>query len=191
MTEGVKPASGAAGADLEFHVKYTDPDGCPSINPVQVTVEGVDTYTMTGDGGDLDCTDGRIYSFSKNDLTAGTYNYYFSATDDGGEPAYGDESEYGDPTNTGTYEVAVVDAQKVRPAGGTGWYTKIQDAIDDARSDSKLTLVYEGTYETVGGIHNGRLNLWEASYITARSMATTTPTGEALSVSAGVIPARS
>ncbi|MDW7773480.1 MAG: Calx-beta domain-containing protein [Desulfobulbaceae bacterium] len=158
VTEGVKPAYGATGADFDFYVKYTDPDGCPSINPVQVTIEGVGTYEMTGDGGDLDCTDGRVYSVSKTDLTAGTYNYYFSAIDNGGASAYGD------PAITSTYTVEVVDAQKVRSAGGTGWYTKIQDAIDAARSDSKLTLVYEGTYETDGGVRNGRLNLWDASY---------------------------
>ena len=153
--EGVKPAYGAIGADFEFVVQYTDPDGgCPAAaDAVQVTIDGSTSNMVEVDSGDNDCSDGKLYTYTTALSSVGTFYYNFSATDDGGAAAFGE------PTAVSTYQVEVVDAYKVRPAGGSGWYTTIQAGVDAAIDPSpvKEVLVYEGDY-------NERLNLWTGTY---------------------------
>lgn len=135
--EGVKPPAGATGADYEFAVSYTDPEGqCPATpGGIQVVLGGI-PYDLAPLDGDPDCSDGKGYGVTVNLAVAGDYAYRFAATD-------GADAAFGEPTREHT--VRVVDALKVRPAGGAGWYSSIQAAAN-AVTDDVTILVYEGTY---------------------------------------------
>ncbi|OEU75632.1 MAG: hypothetical protein BA864_02630 [Desulfuromonadales bacterium C00003093] len=149
IVNGVKPQSGATGADFVFTVRYTDSDNeIPST--IQVWVDENDDadygvaekYALTEvDSGDTTYSDGKLYSTTRALTLAGdnALNYRFYATD-GIDTAVGEA--------TGDHSVTVVDALKVRPAGGSGWYSTIQSAIldVDAENGAHTILVYEGTY---------------------------------------------
>lgn len=63
-------------------------------------------------------------------------SYRFQASD-------GIDTAVGEPVDD--HSVTVVDALKVRPSGGTGWYSTIQESID-AVKNAHTVLVYEGIY---------------------------------------------
>ncbi|MEW6418621.1 MAG: Ig-like domain-containing protein [Nitrospirota bacterium] len=130
LTEGVRPRTGAINANFEFRVKYSDADNqCPTS--IQVTVNGT-PYDLTDNDG-ASCLTGRTYYRSIIVGTAGDLNYSFSASD-------GIDSAAGTPTSN--HLVSVINtAYKVRPAGGSGWYSTIQDAIN-ASTDPSTILVY-------------------------------------------------
>jgi hypothetical protein len=146
---GVRPQSGADGTDFVFTVSYADSEGeCPSgASDIQLWVDANDNLVYEAseqhdltqaDAGDIDCTDGKLYTTSRALTLAGDnlLNYRFYATD-------GVDTAVGEPTND--HSVTVVDALKVRPAGGSGWYSTIQSAID-AVNGAHTVLVDEGTY---------------------------------------------
>lgn len=148
-SKGVQPAFGADGADFEFSVRYTDPDNqCPSgAGAIQVWIDENDNgsyeaderYDLSeDDGSDTNCADGKLYGLVRPLFLAGdnTFNYRFHASD-------GTDAAVGEPA--GDAAVTVVDALKVRPAGGTGWHGTIQAAIDAVDNDH-VVLVYPGTY---------------------------------------------
>ncbi|MCF6281685.1 MAG: right-handed parallel beta-helix repeat-containing protein [Candidatus Polarisedimenticolaceae bacterium] len=89
------------------------------------------------DGGDVNCADGKLYSTTVALTTAGDtlFNYRFFANDSV-EDAMGEA--------TTDHQVTVLNAVKVRGAGGAGWFSTIQSAIDDAGSSH--VVVYDGTY---------------------------------------------
>ncbi|MEW6218264.1 MAG: choice-of-anchor Q domain-containing protein [Thermodesulfobacteriota bacterium] len=147
--EGVKPAAGATGADFEFFVRYTDPENqCPpAASDIQVWVDVNDNsayepgekYNLSADDpGDANCADGKLYKKTMSLALAGdnVLAYRFAASD-GTDPAIGT------PVTGST--LTVVNAQKVRPGGGVGWYATIQGAID-AVDGAHTVLVYDGTY---------------------------------------------
>ncbi len=162
--EGVKPASGIAGGSFEFLVNYTDPDNdCPpGAGDIQVWVDLDDSssyepgekYNLSADdGGDVTCSDGKLYKKSMSIALAGDndLNYRFYASD-------GTDIALGTPITDTT--VTVVDALGVRIGSGDSgplWYNSIQAAIDAARSGTKKVLVYEGAY-------NESLSLWQSNY---------------------------
>jgi hypothetical protein len=146
VTDGVKPALGADGADYEFMVTYTDPDNtCPASDSsdIQVWIDedgggygAGEKHNLTeDDSGDTDCTDGKVYKLTRQLSTVGAFDYRFYASD-GTETALGEA--------IGNRVVTVIDAVKVRPSGGTDWFDTIQGAIDP--SAYTTILVYEGTY---------------------------------------------
>jgi hypothetical protein len=144
--DGVKPQEGATGAEFAFTVSYADSeDDAPSIIEVWIDVDddssygGTEKYALTEiDGGDTIYSDGKLYTTTRTLILAGdnVLNYRFYATD-------GIDTAVGEPIVDRS--VTVVDALKVRPAGGAGWYTTIQAAID-AVNGAHMVLVYEGTY---------------------------------------------
>ncbi len=146
---GVKPTRGANDAEYEFLVKYTDPDNnFPSASGgIQVWIDGNDNglyeetekYNLSADDpSDADCTDGKLYSTIRTLAYVGDGRliYRFFASD-------GSDRAKGEPVTGDT--VVVIKALKVRPAGGTGWYSTIQAAVD-ASSDGSSIVVYDGTY---------------------------------------------
>ena len=143
---GVKPQLGAADTDFIFTVNYID-----SENEAPTTIEvwvdenddgsygAAEKYALTEvDGGDTTYSDGKLYSTSMVLALAGdnVLSYSFQASD-------GTDSALGEATSD--QSVTVVDALKVRPAGGSGWYSTIQPAIDAIDGEHTI-LVYEGTY---------------------------------------------
>ena len=157
--QGVRPARGANDAEYEFLVKYTDLDNdFPALNGIQVWVdendngsyESSERYNLTEeDAGDTDCRDGKLYSASLLLAYAGDgiLNYRFYAND-------GNDQAAGDPVSGSS--VTVINALKVRPSGGSGWYSTIQAAIN-ASSDGSTIIVYDGTYNedvVLSGTHN-------------------------------------
>ncbi len=147
--DGVKPQTGATGADFLFTVKYVDLEGqCPpGASDIQLwvdanddlTYDATEQYDLTAiDTGDTDCSDGKLYTTTRVLTLANdnVLNYRFYATD-GIDTAIGEAAS--------DHSVMVVDALKVRPAGGTGWYSTIQAAID-AIDGAHTVLVDEGTY---------------------------------------------
>jgi Right handed beta helix region len=135
VTNGAKPALGAAGGDFEFAMKYTDPDACPSPGVFQVWIDldgggysGSEQFDMVeSNPADINCSDGKVYRYTTTISNAGTYNYRFHAND-GFEDAVGEA--------TTTRRVEVVDAVAVHNG------QSIQSVI---RWDQTI-LVYEGTY---------------------------------------------
>jgi len=149
FTSGVKPASGPAGGDYEFKIRYTDPDNqCPpAASDIQVWIDMDDSgdyaagekYNLSEvDAGDTDCSDGKLYKATRTLSLAGdnSLNYRFYASD-------GTDTATGAPVFNNT--VTVVNALKVRPGGGSGWYSSIQAAID-AVDGEHTVLVYPGSY---------------------------------------------
>lgn len=144
--DGVQPETGAAGADFVFTVKYTDNENQgPATIQVWIDENDVDSYggsekyDMTEvDSSDTTYSDGKLYTITRALTLAGdnVLNYRFYATD-------GIDATIGEATSD--HSVTVVDGLKVRPAGGSGWYTTIQSAID-AVDGAHTVLVYEGTY---------------------------------------------
>jgi parallel beta-helix repeat protein len=144
LRDGVRPGTGADGAEFEFMVLYTDPENecpAPASGDIGVWIDEDDSGTYDpgegydleeGDHGDTDCSDGKIYRLSHTLNAAGDGDlfYTFVATD-------GADSAYGDPTADRT--VSVMTATKVRPAGGTGWETSIETAVSN---NTGLILVY-------------------------------------------------
>jgi len=138
VTNGVKPAFGAAGEDFEFAIIYTDPSGCPSEGVFQVWIDlDGDGYSDTEqfdleeyDPDDDNCTDGKVYTYASPIFDAGTYNYRFYANN-------GSVDGVGEAATTGRVEV--VDAVAVYDG------ESIQDEIKLHVSDVTI-LVYEGIY---------------------------------------------
>ena len=161
--EGVKPARGANDADYEFLVNYTDLDNefPPMADDIQVWIdendngiyEETEKYNLNEDDpADTDCTDGKLYYVTH--LLAftgdGELNYRFYASD-------GSDEATGEAVDGGV--VTVVNALKVRPGGGSGWYSSVQSAID-ASSEGSTIVVYDGTYYDdveLGSDHNRTL----------------------------------
>jgi hypothetical protein len=144
-TDGVRPSMGATGGDFEFTVQYTDGNNqCPSgAGDIQVWIDENDNgsyeagekYNLSAvDGGDANCMDGKLYSASRPLTLAGdnVLKYRFYATD-------GVEAATGAPA--ADTNITVVNALKVRPAGGAGWYSTIQAAVN-ASTDPSTILVY-------------------------------------------------
>ena len=164
VSKGVKPVSGPDGGDFEFIVKYTDLDNIPPSS-IQVWVDENDTGNGTFeetekfdleevDASDTVYTDGKLYKITQSLSLAGDNSlyYHFYASD-------GTDSAIGDPTSNN--EVTVVSAYKVRPSGGVGWHSTIQDAVDAVDGEQTI-LVYEGTYEDpylyfYGGVDNNTI----------------------------------
>lgn len=145
-SDGAKPQAGANGANFDFTVRYADMEGqCPpTASDIQLWIDENDNlvyerYDLTEiDPADTNCTDGKLYTISIPLALAGDnlLNYRFYASD-GIDTAVG--------VATTDHSVTVVDALKVRPAGGSGWYSTIQSAID-AVNGAHTVLVYQGTY---------------------------------------------
>ncbi|MCK4535837.1 MAG: hypothetical protein KAT93_02425, partial [Desulfuromonadales bacterium] len=142
---GVKPQEGATGADFVFTVSYADHENeAPATIQVWVDVNddgsyaGTEKYTLTAFDSDSIYSDGKLYTTTRVLTLAGNnvLSYRFYATD-------GTDTAVGEPASD--HSVTVVDALKVRPAGGSGWYSTIQSAID-AIDGAHTVLVDEGTY---------------------------------------------
>lgn len=135
VTNGVKPALGAAGENFEFVVKYTDPDNCLSSGVFQVWIDlngegysSSEQFDMVEDDPlDIDCTDGKVYRYTTAIPSAGTYNYRFYANN-------GIEDAVGEATTT--RRVEVVDAVAIHDG----------ESIQSAITHDVTILVYEGTY---------------------------------------------
>lgn len=144
-TEGVSPHTGAAGADFTFLVNYTDQNNsCPASGSGNIQVwidennngiyEDSEKYNLTEvESGDTDCTDGKLYKTTRALAYAGNGNlaYRFYATD-------GSLTAIGDPADSDSTVTVVSGARKVRPTGGSGWYSTIQSAV----SAGQTILVY-------------------------------------------------
>ncbi|MBI4826970.1 MAG: right-handed parallel beta-helix repeat-containing protein [Nitrospirae bacterium] len=162
-TEGVRPSTGAGGADFEFWVEYTDGENdCPpTANDIQVWIDENDNtsydagekYDLTeDDAGDTNCADGKIYKVTRAISFAGdgSLNHRFYASD-GTDPATGT------PTSDSTVNV-VNTAYKVRPSGGTGWYSTIANALT-ASPASSTVLVYPNADFTAATYAGGLSNI--------------------------------
>jgi predicted outer membrane repeat protein len=150
LAEGVRPGIGANGADFNFRVKYKDSlDGdCPDANGVKVVVNGT-TYTLTQNDG-ASCQTGREYYDSVTINTVGNLNYSFNAKDSRGADATG--------VPISDHVVSVLSAYKVRPTGGTGWYSTIADALT-ASPASSTVLVYPNADFTAATYAGGLSNI--------------------------------
>lgn len=113
-SDGVSPDYSANGANFEFRVNYidTDPGECPpGASDIQVWidanddgdyVDGGEKLNMTAvDGGDSDCTDGKLYTYTAALSYAGDgdLNYRFYASD-------GTNTATGDPTSNNVVSVS-------------------------------------------------------------------------------------
>jgi len=157
LTEGVRPGAGARGAGFEFRVKYSDADNqCPAS--ISVTVNG-GTYALTdNDGGS--CLTGRTYYKTVSIADTGNINYSFAASD-------GLDTATGQPT--GNYVVSVIDTDfKVRPAGGSGWYSTITDAI--AASTNPSTIVVYPNNDFNQAAYSGNIVLQNKDNRTLKSV---------------------
>jgi hypothetical protein len=119
-----------------FLVKYTDPNNsCPASGSsnIQVWIDENDNgsyepgekYNLTEvDAGDTDCTNGKLYKTSRQLAYAGDGNllYRFYAFD-------GSTAALGYPADSDSMVTVVTGARKVRPTGGSGWYSTIQSAV--------------------------------------------------------------
>jgi hypothetical protein len=149
-TDGVRPPLGASNTDFEFLVNYTDLDN-QCAGTIQVWVDSNENghydsdekHTLTAvDSADNNCSDGKQYHKTDLNLFAADnslLNYRFYA-DDGIQPAAGIASIGG--------TVNVIEAQRVRPGGGTDWESDINVAVNKL-SGSTTTLVYPNTNYTV------------------------------------------
>jgi parallel beta-helix repeat protein len=147
-TDGVSPAVGATGADFTFTVNYLDGDNqCPTAGNIQVWVDANknsvydagEKHNLTEvDGADLNCADGKLYQTTRTlyYFVDEFFDYRFHAND-GVEDAIGEA--------TADRQATALNALKVRPAGGSGWYSTIQSAID-ITTDAHTVVVYDGTY---------------------------------------------
>ncbi|MCF6281686.1 MAG: right-handed parallel beta-helix repeat-containing protein [Candidatus Polarisedimenticolaceae bacterium] len=146
-TKGVAPITGATGGDFTFTVNYTDNDifECPTT--IQVWIDSNDNAVYDVDekhdltevnGADVSCSDGKLYQATQtlSYFGDGIFNYRFYATD-GTDDAVGEAIT--------ERQVTALNALKVRPAGGTGWYSTIQSAID-ITNGAHTVVVYDGTY---------------------------------------------
>lgn len=142
-SEGVRPPAGSAGADFQFLVNYTDADGQCAVS-IQVWIDENDDATyaagekynlLATDGGDIDCTDGKLYAMTRTLSQAGdavlTYRFYAS---DGVDPAGGAPATGG--------EVGVHGGLTVRPSGSALAYdyTSIQTAVDNSSSGDTVVV---------------------------------------------------
>ncbi|TAN40757.1 MAG: hypothetical protein EPN25_06600, partial [Nitrospirae bacterium] len=171
-TEGVSPRSGAAGADFTFLVKYTDQNNsCPASGSSNIQVwidennngiyEPGEKYNLTEvDAGDTDCTNGKLYKTTRTLAYTGdgNLNYRFYATD-GTQTAIGDPADY-----DGTVTV-VNGARKVRPTGGSGWYSTIQSAV----AANQTILVYPNA-DFTPATYNESVAVNSVSNLTIRSV---------------------
>ena len=142
LSEGVRPVLGASGEDFEFYVKYTDADGTcpPTASDIQVWIdEDGDGYDLSEkhdltefDGGDADCSDGKLYKATLSLSNLGDTNYRFYGSD-------------GTDTATGTpvigSDVTVIDAIVVRPSGQGGDYNSVGAGIGGSSANDTI-LVY-------------------------------------------------
>lgn len=171
-TEGVSPRTGAAGADFTFLVKYTDQNNsCPAsgTSNIQVwidendngTYETGEKYNLTEvDAGDTDCTNGKLYSTTRPLAYAGdgSFTYRFYATD-------GSLTAIGDPADSDSTVTIVNGARKVRPTGGSGWYSTIQSAV----AADQTILVYPNA-DFTPATYNESVELNNTSNVTIRSV---------------------
>ena len=160
LSNGVRPAIGATGADFEFLVEYTDADNDPP-SAIEVWVDANDNgsyevgekYAMTEvDAGDIAYTDGKLYKYSGAVSYAGDgiLNHRFYATD-------GTDEAAGLPTSNSTLTV-VNTTYKVRPTGGSGWYSTIADALTGSPASSTV-LVYPNNDFTAATYAGGLSNI--------------------------------
>ena len=147
LTEGVRPRTGAKDADFEFRVRYSDPDNeCPTS--IRVTVNGT-PYDLTGNDG-ASCQTGRTYYRTMAIASTGDLNYSFAASD-GADAATG--------TPVADHVVSVIDtAYKLRPTGGSGWYSDLATAYNATPASGTL-LVYPNADFTAATYTGGLSNI--------------------------------
>ena len=141
LSNGVRPATGAKDTTFDFMVSYTDQEN-QCADTIQVWVDEnnsgaydpLEKHELTElDPTDTDCSDGKVYQTTLIlSHEADPMEYRFFATD-------GLEAATGSPTADSP--VAVLAALKVRPSGGTGWYSTISAALDIA-VDPTTIVVY-------------------------------------------------
>lgn len=169
LTGGVRPREGADNGTFEFRVRYLDWDNnSPSVIQVWVDVndngvydsgEKFDMAVVSGQGSDY--RNGVVYFKKLNIPYAGDgdLKYRFYAVDSDNATATG--SPVSDSTLT------VRNALKVRPEGGTGWYSTIASAIT-ASADNSTILVYP--YDNMTAATYGNITFWNKSNRTVRSV---------------------
>ncbi|MCF6282261.1 MAG: right-handed parallel beta-helix repeat-containing protein [Candidatus Polarisedimenticolaceae bacterium] len=146
-TEGVAPLVGATGGSFDFTVNYTDSDIWECSPTIQVWIDSNDNAVYEAsekidltevNSADISCSDGKFYQTTQtlSYFGDGNFNYRFYAND-GADDAVGEASS--------DRQVTALNALKVRPAGGAGWYSTIQSAID-ITTDAHTVVVYDGTY---------------------------------------------
>jgi len=81
--DGVNPESGDSATDFEFRIKYTDIDNQTGTLRLVVVSDGSEYVNQTMnevDTSDLDATDGKLYTITRQ-LGEDSYSYYFYAVD--------------------------------------------------------------------------------------------------------------
>jgi hypothetical protein len=138
LSNGVRPATGVEGTDFEFMVTYKDADNqCPTDILLWLDendngiYEGDEKYVLEAGAGD--CQNGKIYKKTISLITAGNGNLKYRSCDRWMKRA--------DGLPTSDSSVTVLNAVKVRPTGGEGWYSSIQAAVN-ASPDPSTILVY-------------------------------------------------
>jgi len=99
QNDGLEPESGTTETSFAYRVKYTDVDndspqtGYPKVHILKGGEEIQNSpFTMSEvDSGDTNYTNGKLYTFSKQNLSVGSnYTYYFGAKDNQGSSASGE-----------------------------------------------------------------------------------------------------
>ena len=98
-SDGLEPESGTTTTSFEYRIKYTDSDnnppqeGYPKLHILKggQDIEGSPFSMSETNPQDTDYTDGKLYHFTKQNLTPGSdYTYYFEAEDAQGASAMGE-----------------------------------------------------------------------------------------------------
>jgi len=98
-SDGLEPESGTTTTSFEYRIKYTDSDnnppqeGYPKVHILKggQDIEGSPFSMSETNPQDTDYTDGKLYHFTKQNLTPGSdYTYYFEAEDAQGASAMGE-----------------------------------------------------------------------------------------------------
>jgi len=125
-SDGLEPETGTSETSFVYRVKYTDSDnnppytGYPKVHILKggEEIEG-SPFTMNEvDSQDTDYTDGKLYTFTKQGLVAGSdYTYFFEAKDSQGASATGDPTS----PRSGPVVEETPDLTLVSPNGGEVW----------------------------------------------------------------------
>ncbi|MHC4648872.1 MAG: hypothetical protein ACYTBJ_25735, partial [Planctomycetota bacterium] len=158
--DGVDPNSGSDGGTYTFRIKYTDTDaadGCPTGSNIQVWVDEDDSeeagetkfgsgekYNMTEvDGGDTDCTDGKLYTRDLVLNIAGdTMLYYRFYASDGTDVATTDA----DPVSNSNNQVTVGGTNNAPVLDWTGETNFTSDGVDPDSDAGGSTFTFRVKY---------------------------------------------
>jgi hypothetical protein len=157
-TAKVTPITGSVYTQFTFEVNYTDIDNNPPSS-ILIYINGT-SHPLTKRFTDFDYTDGCIYEF-KTTLAAGSYNYYFTASDGLLNARLPSSGNFTGPTVVPNYP-PILSNPILSPGAGTPstlftYSINYTDSNNDPPSQITLTINGVGTF-TMSKQNSGDLN---------------------------------